>query len=222
MYRVLVAASLIGLVGCVHATSPLKVEQRIAQRPQRGLVMLSSRPTEQVGEVKPIDLNVANGLPGRIRVDASQVFAINELGQRVAPIPTGEAVKLCGDATELSSAMKSGLASGAMAAVLGGAAGAAYGALGGGGAASGAAIGAGIAAAAGGGMGAGAGTEASRQESERQIGELALHDRYIEPGRSVNGYAFFPPGTYSAVEMLIVDEEGEQTTLRSTLIGQES
>jgi len=213
MHRILMAVPLVVFLGCVHATSPLRVEQRIAQPPQKGQVSFASRATEQIGEVRPVDTNVANGLPGRIRIEASQVFAINEKGERVAPIPTGEAIKLCGDATQLSSAMKSGLATALLGAALGGATGAAAGGL----TASSIATGAAVGGAAGGAIGAGAGMEGGQHEASRQIAELALHDQYIEPGRSVNGYVFYPPGTYSAVEILVIDEEGEQSTLRSPL-----
>lgn len=199
------------LSGCLFPKSPLPVERRYVQPPQQGQVLVAARATRQVGAITPVDINVSNGLPGRIRVEASQVFAVTQTGQWVAPIPNGEAIKLAGDAVQLESAMKSALATAAVGAALGAAAGAGIGA--GGGAIAGAAIGA----AAGGAVAGSGGMEAGKEEAARQIAELSLHDRYIETHRSINGYVFFPPGPYTGVAMLVVDEEEQPTTINTVL-----
>ena len=73
-----------------------------------------------VGEVAPVHVSVANGTDIPRTVVRSQIFAIRQSGQRIAPLPPGEAARQAGGAGEL----KAALASGAVSGVTGGAVGA--------------------------------------------------------------------------------------------------
>jgi hypothetical protein len=216
MKRVFSVLCIFAVVGCVRAAPPLPTEQRIAQAPRKGEITLASKATAPVGQVVPIDVNFANGTDARFKIDTTQVFAINEKGERVAPVPLSEAIRLSGDAIALNAQVKSGLITGLAGAALGAAVGSAMGSTSGS-AGSGAIVGGALGAGVGGiGGAASAGEEANRSAAS-QLAVLALRDRWVEPGYSVNGYVFYPPGTYKGVEALVKGEEGELETLKAKL-----
>jgi hypothetical protein len=217
MKKLLLLSLLVSMaVGCVKATPPLPVEQRIAQAPQQGQVTLASRAAEQIGDIVPIDVNIANGTDARVHLDPTQVFAITPEGKRVAPIPTSDAIRLSGDATSLGASLKSGVITGLAGAALGAAAGAAMGSTGGH-SGSGAIIGGTLGGVAGTVGGGASGSQSASEVSSAQIRTYALQDRDVEPGYSINGYVFYPPGTYTAVEAAVGGEEGEPQRLRAEM-----
>jgi hypothetical protein len=62
------------------------------------------------------------------------------------------------------------------------------------------------------------GAQAASEEADSQLRTTALQDRYVEPGYSVTGYVFYPPGEYIAVEAMLIDEEGNPQSIRGNLI----
>jgi hypothetical protein len=214
MKRIGLTLVLAVLVGCAPAAPQLAVEPRVAEIPRSGEVTVASRQLASVGDIVPIGVNVANGTDARYRIDANQVFAINEAGQRLAPIPTSEAIRLSGDATALSAQVQQAVVYGVGAAALGAATGAVVGVTRGQ-PGMGAALGAALLGAIGTLAGFFAGGEEARLEAAQQIDALALRDQSVDPGYSVSGYVFFPRGNYTRTHVLITGEEGETRTLEA-------
>ena len=148
----------------------------------------------------------------------SQVFALNDTGERVAPLPPGEAARQAGSAKELAGAVQSAAVSGVGGAALGAAAGAIAGTAGHAGD-----LGFRIS----GRRRVGrhrvrrlfgellpAPRKASRkptQQANQQIDALSLKPEEVRKNFTVSGYVFFPKGQYSQVEMLLVDRETGDT-----------
>jgi hypothetical protein len=80
------------------------------------------------------------------------------------------------------------------------------------GAAFGAAIGGGLGAATGGGAGAIAGEETAHVDAATQISALCLKSGEAHPNYAVNGYVFFPKGTYRGVQVTLLNIETEETS----------
>ncbi len=163
-----------------------------------------------VGEVTPVNVSIANGTDITRSVIPSQIFAINDSGQRVAPLPPGEAARQAGGADELKDALKSGAVSGVAGGALGAGLGAAVGAVTGGigpGAIIGAATGAGW------GMFSGAGRGQDRADSQAaaQLGSLALPQQDVARDFTVSGYVFFPKGDYQQIQVLMINRETGDT-----------
>ena len=147
------------------------------------------------------------------------MFALNDAGERVAPLPPGEAARQAGSAKELEGAVKSAAVSGVGGAAVGAAAGAVAGAAG---RAAGwlglwiSELGALIGSAFGGGCGnfPRRRKEASRkptQQANQQIEAVSLKPEEVRKDFTVSGYVFFPKGQYNQVEMLLVDRETGDT-----------
>jgi hypothetical protein len=115
--------------GCVVASAPLKHTPEIVATPEQGELSVAIEPANIIGEVQPVYVSIANGTDTPRAVVRSQIFALNESGQRVAPIPPGEAARQAGGAGELKAALASGAASGAVAGALGAGIGAIAGSL---------------------------------------------------------------------------------------------
>jgi len=214
--KAICSLSFVFLASCYHATAPLKVEQRVAQTPQRSQLTVAAQSGTIVGQIVPVDVNIANGTPDPYRVDTTQVFAIAPSGQRIVPVSVEEAIRLSGDEVSLAAQIQGAVLTGLVGAAAGAAGGAGVGtATGdvGGGIAAGGAIG-GVGGAA---MGAASAQEEQRRVTAEQIKGYALQDRYVKGGYSVSGYVFYPPGTYVAVEALLTGEEGETQTARGSI-----
>jgi hypothetical protein len=157
-----------------------------------------------------VNVSIANGTDITRSVIPSQIFAINDSGQRVAPLPPGEAARQAGGAGELKDALKSGAVSGVAGGALGAGLGAAVGAVTGG-VGTGAIIGA--ATGAGWGMFSGAGRGQDRADSQAaaQLGSLALPQQDVERDFTVSGYVFFPKGDYQQIQVLMINRETGDT-----------
>ena len=178
--------------------------------PTHGELSVSSRQAASVGQVTPVFVSIANGTDTNREVVPSQVFALNDVGERIAPLPPGEAARQAGGAgalkAALTSAVAGGIAEGAFGAAIGAAAGAFTGDIG-----RAAALGGGI----GGGLGVVHGAQQGQQEAhhqaEGQISALALQRGDVRRDFTVSGYVFFPKGSYSGIEMLLVNSETGDT-----------
>jgi hypothetical protein len=51
------------------------------------------QPADTVGDVQPVYVSIANGTNVPRAVVPSQIFALDEQGQRIAPLPPGEAAR---------------------------------------------------------------------------------------------------------------------------------
>ena len=184
---------------------------------------MQARPGAPIGRIVPVDVSIANGTDEPYLVQPDQVFAINEQGQRIMPIPASEAIQEAGNANALKAGLTGAAKNLVIGAVAGAAAGAAVGAAVGTfvaspaeGALFGAAVGGSIGAAGGGVLGGVQGQAAARHDAETQISALSLQSREAHPNYSINGYVFFPKGTYTAIQMTLLNEETHQSDTRSS------
>src|SRR5712692_473971 len=121
--RVAAIGSAIAISGCGIAQAPIEHTPNVVATPQQGQLALSIAAAPTVGEVTPVYVSIANGTDAPRAIVPSQVFALNDAGERVAPLPPGEAARQSGNAGELKGALKSsafsGVAAGAVGAGLG-------------------------------------------------------------------------------------------------------
>jgi hypothetical protein len=196
--------------GCTIAQAPLKDTPKVVATPQAGQLSLAIQPGNAIGDVQPVYVSIANGTDNPRSIVPSQIFALDDAGERIAPLPPGEAARQAGGAGELKSALASGAATGAIEGGVGAGIGAIAGSLihsGATGAALGGAIGAGSGAV----QGAFAGPGRSRSEANQQISALALQSSDVRNNFTVSGYVFFPKGTYNQIQVLLVDDESGNT-----------
>ncbi len=204
------------VAGCGIASAPIKNAPQIVATPQQGQLNVTTQPGAPIGDVQPVYVSVANGSDVPRSIVPSQIFALNDSGARVAPLPPGEAARQAGGSGELKAALTSGVVGGVAEGALGAGLGAAIGSVvnefsGIGGAASGAIVGAAF----GGGSGIVSGVQngASKadQQANAQLGALALQGGEIRHDFTVSGYVFFPKGSYHEVEFLLVNQETGDT-----------
>jgi hypothetical protein len=207
----------VAISGCAVAPAPIAHTPNVVATPQQGELAVSVASAPTVGEVTPVYVSIANGTDAPRAVVPSQVFALNGAGERVAPLPPGEAARQAGSAKELQGAMQSAAISGVGGAAVGAAAGAVAGAAGRAGDFGFGSPGAGalIGSAFGGGWGIIRGAERGQskadQQANEQIQSLALKPEEVRKNFTVSGYVFFPKGQYNQVEMLLVDRETGDT-----------
>jgi hypothetical protein len=217
MLRAGAIAAGIAISGCAVAPAPIAHTPNVVATPQQGQLAVSVASAPTVGEVTPVYVSIANGTDAPRAIVPSQVFALNGAGERVAPLPPGEAARQAGSAKELQGAMQSAAISGVGGAAVGAAAGAVAGAAGRAGDFGFGSPGAGalIGSAFGGGWGIIRGAERGQskadQQANEQIQSLALKPEEVRKNFTVSGYVFFPKGQYNQVEMLLVDRETGDT-----------
>jgi hypothetical protein len=210
-------AAAVAISGCAVAPPPIAHTPNVVATPQQGQLAVSVAAAPTVGEVTPVYVSIANGTDAPRAVVPSQVFALNGAGERVAPLPPGEAARQAGSAKELEGAIKSAAVSGIGGAAVGAAAGAVAGAAGSSGGWGFGSPGAGalIGSAFGGGMGIIRGAEKGQtradQQANQQIEAVSLKPEEVRKNFTVSGYVFFPKGQYNQVEMLLVDRETGDT-----------
>src|SRR6202167_318319 len=204
----------IAISGCAVAPPPIAHTPNVVATPQQGQLAVSVAAAPTVGEVTPVYVSIANGTDATRSVVPSQVFALNDSGERVAPLPPGEAARQAGSAKELEGAVKSaavsgvgGAAVGAAAGAIAGAAGRSSGWFGFGSPGAGALVGTAFGGAYGGFSGARLGQSKADQQANQQLEALSLKSEEVRKDFTVSGYVFFPKGQYNQVEMLLVDRE---------------
>ena len=200
------------LAGCVLARAPLQDTPKVVATPEPGQLSVAMQPANTIGDVQPVYVSIANGTDVPRAVVPTQIFALDEHGERIAPLPPGEAAREAGGAGELKSALTSAAASGAITGALGAGIGAIAGSLihsGATGAALGGAIGGGTGAM----QGAFAGPSKAHQQANEQINALALQSGDVRNNFSVSGYVFFPKGDYKQIQLLLVDKESGNTEI---------
>src|SRR5215469_3237097 len=210
-------AAVVAVSGCATAPAPIAHTPNVVATPQQGRVAVSVSAAPTVGEVTPVYVSVANGTNDPRSVIPSQIFALNESGERVAPLPPGEAARQAGGANELQGAVKSAAISGVGGAAVGAGAGAIAGAAGHAGwfgfGSPGASALVGTAFGAAGGIldGAEKGQSKADQQANQQLQAVSLKPEEVRKDFTVSGYVYFPKGQYNQVEMLLVDRETGDT-----------
>jgi len=207
------------IAGCAIAPAPIKNTPQIVATPESGQVSVTLSPAPVVGDVQPVFVSIANGTDLPRSVVPSQVFALNEAGDRIAPLPPGEAARQAGNANELTGVMESSAVGGALEGAIGAGVGAIVGSVtprntnflfgvhgAGNGAAVGGAIGAGH-----GLIGGAKGQGRADQQASQQLGAVALTPSEVRRDFTVSGYVFFPKGDYKQLQVLLVDSETGNT-----------
>ncbi len=208
--RLAIVLVALAISGCAVGGAPIKQTTQVVATPVQGELTVAVNKAPAVGDVTPVNVSVANGTDISRTVVPSQIFAINDSGQRVAPLPPGEAARQAGGAEELKDALKSGAVSGVAGGALGAGLGAAVGAVTGGigpGAIIGAATGAGWGIF----SGAGRGQDRADQQAGAQLGSLALPQQDVAHNFTVSGYVFFPKGDYQQIQVLMINRETGDT-----------
>jgi hypothetical protein len=196
--------------GCAIAPAPLKDTPHIVATPTSGQLTVSTAPVKAIGDVLPVYVSVANGTDSPRAIVPSQIFALNDAGSRIAPLPPAEAARQAGGAGELRAGLLSAGASGLIEGAFGAGLGAIAGSLihsGGTGAAIGGAIGTGSGAI----NGATTGPAKADAQASTQMSALALPAQDVRRDFTVSGYVFFPKGDYKRIQMLVVDDETGNT-----------
>ena len=198
------------IAGCAVAEAPIKTTPQIVATPQSGELAISTQPGALIGDVQPVYVSIANGTDTPRSVVPSQIFALNETGNRVAPLPAGEAARQAGGSGELKAALMSGATSGLLGAGVGAGLGAIAGSL-----IHSGATGAGLGAAIGGGeagmRGVTEGQSKADRQAQTQLNALALQPAEVRRNFTVSGYVFFPKGDYKQIQFLLVDNESGNT-----------
>lgn len=207
--RILLGLALV-LSGCIFASAPIKDTPQVVATPVDGQLIVSSAPASPIGDVQPVYVSIANGTDMPRAVVPSQIFALNEAGNRIAPLPPGEAARQAGSAGELKAALTSAAASGAVEGAIGAGIGAIAGSLIHSGA-TGAAIGGAIGGGSGMVHGATAGPAKADAQASAQLSSLALQPGDVRHDFTVSGYVFFPKGDYKQIQFLLVDNESGNT-----------
>jgi len=199
--------------GCAFGSAPLEDTPKIVATPQPGQLSVSTQPGAPIGDVVPVYVSVANGSDVPRAIVPSQIFAIDDSGARVAPLPAGEAARQAGGAGELKGALLSGAVSGAAEGALGAGLGAIVGSALGGATGTGAIIGTAIGAGTGAIDGASSGASNANQQANQQLSALALQGGEARHNFTVSGYVFFPKGAYREIEFLLVNQETGDTEI---------
>ena len=207
---------LLTLAGCGLASAPLKDTPKIVATPQAGELNVLTQPSAPIGDVQPLYVSVANGSDIPRDIVPSQIFALDDSGERVAPLPPGEAAREAGGSGELKAALTSGAVGGIAGGALGAGLGAAIGSVANGfsgfsGLASGAIIGAATGGGAGIFSGAENGASKADEQANAQLQALALQPGEVRRDFTQSGYVFFPKGSYREIQFLLVNQETGDT-----------
>jgi hypothetical protein len=209
-----IAFMTIALSACAVAKPPIEKTSQVVATPLQGQVTVAVDKAPTVGEVIPVNVSVANGTDISRAIIPSQIFAINQSGQRVAPLPAGEAARQAGGAKELEASVKSGAISGVTGGALGAGLGAAVGAVTGG-IGPGAIIGAAVGAGTGIFHGVERGQDRADQQATAQLNSIGLPQQDVAHNFTVSGYVFFPKGDYQQIQVLMINRESGDTEVVS-------
>jgi len=208
--RLLSVLLVLSCAGCVH--KPVTAPRAVVPETSPSQVRIAGSPGKNFGNMVALGIGLSNGEPETYALSAEHIYAIDEAGNRIAPLSVEEAARQAGGATELAAGLEGAgggaLLTGLLGAIPGAIIGAAEG--GAGGAGKGAAIGAGIGVAAG----AIGGFYHSKTETEKQIIDqlhgLYLGEKMLTTGVPVSGFVFYPEGTYVGVTAVLIDQQTNQ------------
>jgi len=191
---------------CVR--KPVTAPRAVVPETYPSEVRLAAAHGKNFGHMVALGVGISNGTSATYNTSAEQVFAVDEAGNRIAPLSVVEAARQAGGATALVAGLEgaggSALLTGLLGAIPGAIIGAAEG--GAGGAGKGAAVGAGVGVA----VGAIGGFYKSKTETDQEIIDQ-LHGLYfgeqtLRTGVPVSGFVFYPEGEYEGVRAVVVDQ----------------
>jgi hypothetical protein len=193
-------------VACVR--KPVTAPRAVVPETSPSQLRIAGSPGKNFGNMVALGVGLSNGEPITYTTSADHIYAIDEAGNRIAPLGVEEAARQAGGTTALVAGLQgaggSALLTGLLGAIPGAIIGAAEG--GAGGAGQGAAIGAGIGVAAG----AIGGFYESKTQTEQQIIDqlhgLYFGEKTLKTGVPVSGFVFYPEGTYIGVTAVVIDE----------------
>ena len=204
------AVALIGALSLISfgcAKKPVIAPRAVVPETVSSELRVAGTAAKQFGHMLAVGVGVSNGSDSDYVISADRVLAVDNAGNRIAPLSVSEAARQAGGATELIAGLQGAGGGALLAGLLGAIPGAIIGAAhGGGSAGTGAAVGAGIGIA----VGAIGGYYESKTETERQIidqlGGLYLGEKMSKPGIPVSGFVFFPEGEYIGVRVIAIDK----------------
>ncbi|HEV3111804.1 MAG TPA: hypothetical protein VGY99_15060 [Candidatus Binataceae bacterium] len=185
--------------------SPQK-EPMAVPKPIEGQLSVVAQSEEPIGNLIPVYIAIANGTDEDRTIHPSQVFALDHYGERIAPIPSPEAARKAGGVQKLEAAVKSGVIGGADAGVVGVTPASPAGVVpdeARNGSASAAKV---------------ISPEHPKKvqgQPDAQIPGLTLNDTELRKNFTVSGFVFFPKGSYTDLEMVVVNNQtGGKDTIK--------
>lgn len=200
-----VLASLALAAGC--ARKPVTAPRAVVPETVSSEVRVVASEGKNFGSMVALGVGISNGDTTTYVAFAERIYAVDEAGNRIAPLSVEEAARQAGGVTALRAGLEGAGAGALLAGLLGAIPGAILGAAQGGaeGAAKGAAIGGGIGVA----VGAIGGYHESKSKTEQEIIDqlhgLYFGEREVKPGLPVSGFVFYPAGKYVGVRAVLVD-----------------
>ncbi|GIW40253.1 MAG: hypothetical protein KatS3mg076_0830 [Candidatus Binatia bacterium] len=189
-------------LGCV--SKPVVAPRAVVPEVVPSEIRVSATAAKPFGDIVPVAVGISNGSDEEYIVHEERVFALDEAGRQIAPLPVEEAIRQAGGATALAAGLRGAGAGALMAGALGAATGAVVGAAGGK-PGKGAAIGAGAGMATGALGGFFESKAKTEAETRQQIYALALGEKVLKPGLPVSGFVFFPKGNYTGIRVLALN-----------------
>jgi hypothetical protein len=189
--------------GCV--SKPVTAPKVVVPETVSSEIRVAAKQAPSFGDMTPIAVGVSSGTSDVYKLSAERVFALDERGQRIAPLSLDEAMRQAGGATALVAGLKGAGTGALLSGVLGAVTGAVIGA-GTGSAGKGAAIGAGVGIATGSIGGLYESKTKTEAETRAQLEGLYFAEQDLKPALPVSGFVFFPKGNYTGVKVLAVRE----------------
>jgi hypothetical protein len=79
---------------------------RVALSPERNQITIESRAHQPIGQIVPVDISIANGTSHLVGIHSTQIYGINDKGERIVAVPAGQAIQLAGDVNKLNAGLK--------------------------------------------------------------------------------------------------------------------
>lgn len=198
--------------GCVK--KPVTAPRAVVPETVSAEIHIAGSPGKDFGSMVALGVGISSGDPATYVTTADRIFAVDEAGNRIAPLSVEEAARQAGGATALVAGLEgaggSALLTGLLGAIPGAIIGAAQG--GGSGAGTGAAVGAGIGIAVGAIGGFYESKTKTEQEIINQLHGLYFGEQTLKTGLPVSGFVFYPAGTYTGVRAVLIDQKTNQVT----------
>ncbi len=201
----LVIAALLS-ASCVK--KPVTAPRAVVPETVSSELRIAASTGKDFGDMVALGVGMSSGETATYTVTANRIFAVDAAGDRIAPLSVDEAARQAGGATALAAGLEGAgggaLLTGLLGAIPGAIIGAAQG--GAGGAGKGAAVGAGIGIA----VGAIGGFYESKTKTEQEIIDqlhgLYFGDQTLKTGLPISGFVFYPPGEYTGVRAVAIDQ----------------
>ncbi len=196
--------------GCVK--KPVTAPRAVVPETVSSEIHIAGSPGKDFGSMVALGIGMSSGETATYVTTADRVFAVDEAGNRIAPLSVEEAARQAGGATALVAGLEGAGGGALLAGLLGAIPGAIIGASqsGGHGAGTGAAVGAGIGIAVGAIGGFYESKTKTEQEIINQLHGLYFGEQTLKTGLPVSGFVFYPAGNYTGVRAVLVDQKTNQ------------